>query len=264
MVRDFLFWRHLRVLRARTMRHVRRHVTGLRNQAQVRAVPTAYGVRMIPNWNDRTYAYCHYGTYGPYLADLILAVDRPFLFLDIGANQGLFSLIAARNTRCEAIVALEPVPETHARLSRNFAVNCLDGRAQALAFGLSDRAGTHHVTCRPSHSGVATLEAHLARNEPHAITVPVEMRTMAGLMPYLPDGLPIFVKIDVEGHEAQVIAQLLTSQLAGHIMAIFFEHDCKWGDSGVIAKLLAESGFAIKRKYGRGQHYDVFAIPMML
>lgn len=261
MARDFLLWRHLRVLRARTMRHIRRLVTSPQGQAQARAEPTAYGVRMIPNWNDRTYAYCRYGTYGPYLADLILAVEQPFLFLDIGANQGLFSLIASRNPFCKAIVALEPVPKTHTRLLRNFAANGLGDRAQALAFGLSGRTGTHQIACRRSHSGVATLEGHLSQREPHAISVAVEMRTVAGLAPHLPADLPIFVKIDVEGHEAQVITQLLTSHLAGRIMALFYEHDNKWSDGEAIAALLANSGFAINRQYGRGRHYDVFALP---
>jgi len=262
MARDFLLWRHLRVLRARTMRHIRRLVISRQGQSQARAEPTAYGVRMIPYWNDRTYAYCHYGTYGPYLADLILAVDQPFLFLDIGANQGLFSLIAARNSFCEAIVALEPVPDTHTRLWRNLAANGLGQRSQALAFGLSDRAGIHQIACRRSHSGVATLEGHLARREPHAISVPVEMRTVAGLAPHLPTDLPIFVKIDVEGHEAQVVTQLLTSHLAGRVMAVFYEHDNRWSDGEAIATLLAQSGFAIKRQYGRGRHYDVLALPL--
>jgi FkbM family methyltransferase len=262
MARDFLLWRHLRVLRARTMRHVRRLAAGLQGQAHPPAQQTAYGVRMIPNWNDRTYAYCHYGTYGPYLADLILAVDQPFLFLDIGANQGLFSLIAARNPLCEAIVALEPVPETHTRLLRNLAMNGLGRRAQALPFGLSDRAGTYPIACRRGHSGVATLEGHLARREPDAISLAVEMRTVAGLVPYLPSDLPIFVKIDVEGHEAQVITQLLSSQLSARIMAIFYEHDDHWSDSAAIATLLGQSGFAINRQYGRGRHYDVLALPL--
>jgi FkbM family methyltransferase len=262
MARDFLFWRHLRVLRARTMRHVHRLAARLNGAVPPRAMQTAYGVRMIPNWSDRTYAYCHYGTYGPYLADLIRAIDHPFLFLDIGANQGLFSLIAGGNPACKAIVALEPVPDTHARLERNFAENGLNGRALALGFGISDRDGTHHITTSRSHSGVATIEQHLALRDPHAISVAVEMRTVAGLLPYLASDLPIFVKIDVEGHEAQVMAQLLASCLADRIMAIFYEHDCKWSDETVIDTLLEAAGFAVARRYGRGRHFDALATPV--
>jgi FkbM family methyltransferase len=263
MARDFLLWRHLRVLRARTMRHMYRLAAKLQRSGQPRAAMTAYGVPMIPNWNDRTYAYCHYGTYGSYLADLVGAIDHPFLFLYIGANQGLFSLIVARNPLCEAIVALEPVPDTHARLVGNFAVNGLGARAQALPFGLSARAGTHHIAMRRSHSGVATLEDHLAQIDPDAIRLAVAMQDVAGLAPHVPSDQPIFVKIDVEGHEAHVIAQLLGSHLAGQIMAIFYEHDCKWSDGAAIEALLAKAGFGVARQYGRGRHYDLLTLPIV-
>jgi FkbM family methyltransferase len=261
MARDFLIWRHLRVLRARTMRHVHRLAAGLQPNRPQPAIPTAYGVPMIPNWNDRTYAYCHYGTYGRYLADLLLAVDRPFLFLDIGANQGLFSLIAARNPRCEAIVALEPVPDTHARLAHNFATNGLDGRAQALCFGLSDQAGTQRIAVSRRHSGVATLEGHLARRNPKAVQVDVAMRTVSDLAPCLPGGLPIFVKIDVEGHEPRVITELLASPLVNRIMALFYEHDRRWSDGPGIEQALTEAAFGIWRRYGPARHHDVLALP---
>lgn len=261
MARDFLVWRHLRVLRARTMRHVHRLAASWQPRQQPRAVVTAYGVRMVPNWNDRTYAYCHYGTYGPYLADLILATDRPFAFLDIGANQGLFSLIAARNPLCEAIVALEPVPDTHARLARNFAENGLGARARALAFGLSDKPGVQTIATSRSHSGIATLEGHLARRDPQAVRVSVEMRSVAELVPHLPDDLPIFAKIDVEGHEAHVIAPLLASPLGGRIMALFYEQNRTWSSAATIDAALARAGFAVTRRYGRARHHDVLALP---
>lgn len=261
MLRDFLFWRHLRVLQARTMRHLHRFAAMVPIGNRNTVGRTAYDVRMQTNWDDRTYAYCHYGTYGTYLADLIGALDHPFLFLDIGANQGLFSLIAARNPACKAIVALEPVPDTFARLTGNFALNGLADRALALNFGLSDRDGTHLIATCKAHSGVATLEDHLPSRMPDAMSLAVTLRTMDGLAPYLGEDLPIFVKIDVEGHEATVIEQILASPQAGRVIGIFFEHDCKWSDGAAIARILSGAGFAVLRKYGRGRHYDALALP---
>lgn len=262
MARDFLFWRHLRVLRARTMRHIHWLAARLGDKRPSASMRTTYGVHMHPNWNDRTYAYCHYGTYGTYLADLVGAIDHPFLFLDIGANQGLFSLIAARNPSCAEIVALEPVPDTHARLAHNFALNGLTDRARALNFGLSDRDGTRQISTCKRHSGVATLEDHLTLRMPDAASLAVELRTITGLLPYLPDHLPIFIKIDVEGHEAVVIQQLLASPLADRVIGIFYEHDRKWSDGAAIAETLARAGFAVMRHYGRGRHFDALALPM--
>jgi FkbM family methyltransferase len=263
MARDFLVWRHLRVLRARTMRHVHQLAARLPGADPARAKTNAYGVKMEPNWNDRTYAYCHYGTYGRYLADLIGAIGQPFAFLDIGANQGLFSLIAARNPACEAIVALEPVADTHARLARNLAANGAESRASALNFGLSDHDGMRSIAMNTVHSGLATLEDHLPAGDPHIASQQVETRTMQALDAHLPAHLPIFVKIDVEGHEAVVIDQLLQSPHAARVIGIFYEHDRGWSDRAAIEERLARAGLATTRKYGRGRHFDALATPVV-
>ena len=66
-------------------------------------VRSAYGVLMVPNWQDTTFRYCIFGTYGRDLADLLLEQREAFVFVDIGANQGLYSLIAAQNPKWNEI-----------------------------------------------------------------------------------------------------------------------------------------------------------------
>lgn len=260
MARDFLFWRHLRVVRARSMRLVHKALNG---GDPAGPANTVYGVKMWPNWGDKTYAYCHYGTYGSYLADLLASIERPFCFVDIGANQGLFSLIAGQNPACEKIVALEPVSQTHERLVRNISANGLTGRAEALNFGLSDSAGTFEITLSKGHSGLATLGAHgdqLPGEHPKA---KVRLETMEELARHLPAELPLFVKVDVEGHEETVIRELLSSSAAACIIGIFYEHDDRWTDKQAVNELLDSAGFEHSRIYGRGKHYDVLATPLV-
>lgn len=264
MARDFLLWRHLRVIRARAMRHLHQRIEALRRAilpgARPRPVRSTYGVRMWPNWGDRTFAYCQYGTYGPYLADLIAGIDRPFCFLDVGANQGLFSLIAARNPHCQRIVAVEPVPATHALLAANLALAGLEGRAEALNVGLSHTAGRHAITVNPVHSGQASLETHMQERS-DCRSIAIELITMAELQAHLPPHLPLFVKIDVEGHEPVIIEELLASRHARRVMGIFYEHDNRWTDNATIQRALYRAGFAKLRRYGRGRHFDVLAGP---
>ena len=256
MARDFMLWRHMRVVRARAMRHIRGVMNG--SSQPVRSV---YGVKMWSNWSDKTYAYCHYGTYGNYLADLLGSIGEPFCFLDIGANQGLFSLIAGTNPQCEAIVSLEPVPDTHARLSANLELNGLGERATALNFGLSTTAETRTITLSKAHSGMATLGSHADQFRAEHSQIMVELATMRELAAHLPPDLPIFVKIDVEGHEETVIRELLGSPEAKRIMAIFYEQDDRWSDNQAITRALGSAGFARLHQYGRGHHYDVLAVP---
>jgi FkbM family methyltransferase len=260
MARDFLIWRHLRVIRARAMRHLYLLAGRLRGDHVRGFARSAYGVRMQRNWADRTFAYCQYGTYGSYLADLLGSIDQPFAFLDIGANQGLFSLIAAQNHFCERIVALEPVPETHRLLAANLAHAGLEGRARALNVGLSDMAGSHAITINPVHSGQASLEAHM-EGRAACRSIAIELVTMAGLDAHLPPELPLFVKIDVEGHEPIIIEELLASRHAARVIGIFYEHDNRWTDNATICRALYRAGFAKLRRYGRGKHFDVLAGP---
>jgi FkbM family methyltransferase len=265
MARDFTVWRHLRVVRARTMRHVHKAAGALLRKlapaVRQRPARSHYGVKMWPNWDDRTFAYCHYATYGPYLADLIAGIDQPFCFLDVGANQGLFSLIAARNPACAKIVALEPVPDTHARLAANLDLAELGQRAAALNFGLSDEAGEQLITLNAVHSGQATLGDHLAAGNPHCRQIPITLITMTDLEAHLPPGLPLFVKIDVEGHEPIIIEELLASAHARRVLGIFYEHDNRWTDNATIERALYRAGFAKLKHYGQGRHFDVLAAP---
>lgn len=259
MARDFLFWRHMRVIRARTMRHVNKVLNGDNPDAPL---ASRYGVKMWPNWADKTYSYCHYGTYGTYLADLLASIEQPFCFIDIGANQGLFSLIASQNPACEKIIALEPVPQTFERLVKNIAANGLEDRAEALNFGLSDQAGEFKITLSTGHSGLATLGSHgdsLPGEHPKAT---VRLETMAELDRHIPPHLPIFAKIDVEGHEETVIRQLLSSPASERIIGIFYEHDDRWTDKAAVNRMLDAAGFEHSRIYGRGKHYDVLATPI--
>lgn len=250
---DFLLMRHLRVARARSMRLLRGRIGGL-TPARNR-----YGVTMWPDWSDKTFAYCHYGTYGRYLSDLLASIDRPFCFLDIGANQGLFSLVAGKNPHCRSIVALEPVQRTHDKLAANLTLNDLDPKASRIRAALSDRDGECQITLRDAHSGMATLGSHLSdvRDCRHSETV--RLITMRTLDEYLPSDLPIFAKIDVEGHEPVVLQQLLRSSHRSNILAMFYEMDERWADAGAVAAMLADAGFETSRKYGRGVHYDVLA-----
>lgn len=256
MKRDFLLWRHLRVVRARMMRHLQKAI-----HPSPQPVRSVYGVKMWSNWSDKTFAYCHYGTYGNYLADLLASVDQPFVFLDVGANQGLFSLIAGQNPNCQKIVALEPVPDTYARLAANLELNGLTHRAEALNFGLSSSSESHEITLSAEHSGLATLGSHADTMAGEHTKIMVKLETMEALAPHLPDNLPIFVKIDVEGHEEVVIRQLLSSAKVNQIIALFYEQDDRWSDNASITQALEASGFARKQIYGRGRHYDVLVVP---
>lgn len=107
--------------------------------------------------------------------------------LDVGANAGSYTLLAA--SRGAKVTAFEPNPLPRAFLERSLALNGL--AAQVVAAAVSAEAGSVAMDL----SGDAT--GHVAAE---GVSVPAV--TLDGL----PGPAPTLVKIDVEGHEAAVIA----------------------------------------------------------
>ena len=64
-------------------------------------VPSIYGPKLKTNWCDGTFQFCIFGSYGYFLSDFIKKINYKFYFLDIGANQGIYSLLAAKNLNCD-------------------------------------------------------------------------------------------------------------------------------------------------------------------
>lgn len=264
MERDFLVWRHYRVVRARVMRRVRQVLSLFSLRGRRLSHMTAYGVAMRANWQDRSYAYCHYGTYGPYLADIIRSIDCPFAFLDVGANQGLFSLIAADHHACKLAVAVEPVAATFDRLEENIALNGAQEKVVLLERALSNEAGVRMLTRKRSHSGVATFSGETLCSRPSMISQPVQVCRMEHISTHLPAGLPIFVKVDVSGHEAIVIEEILQSHCANRIIGLFFEEDDRRCDKARLERALKAANFVTVRRFGRNGRHDVLAVPGLI
>lgn len=248
------FWRYGVVKTARKLKAAALSPLMARGEGPVRS---AYGVLMVPNWQDTTFRYCIFGTYGRDLADLLLGQREDFVFVDIGANQGLYSLIAAQNPRCRKIIAFEPVPTTHARLAANVALNGGAPRTALHLLAISDSAGEVTINVSAEHTGIATLAGRESGASAGGVTI--ETIDAPLLDPLLAGDLPMFVKIDVEGLEAVVIAELAKTHSFALVEAIFYEVDDRWASAGEIETLLRGAGFTRFVKYGRGHHYDVLA-----
>jgi len=144
------------------------------------------------------------GTYEAGTLYVLSSVLRPGdVFLDVGANIGLVSLVASRLVGSQGrVYAFEPVPATIALLEQNITLN--DARnvcVEATALGAVDET-------RPIYE-------HLDVNRGAASLVPVGEAQSSGAVPVTT--LDVFVrkaslerlvraiKIDVEGWEAEVV-----------------------------------------------------------
>lgn len=141
--------------------------------------------------------------------------------VDAGANIGLFSLWAAKRLPQVRIHALEPYPETFARLQHNLGVNQLGSRVQALQLALAAQSGEREMRTE----GESQLRSLVPSDRPGAEekTVKVRAITVADLMNrYQLDEIDL-LKMDIEGSEWEVLLSTPASVLR-RIRRIQFEY----------------------------------------
>lgn len=125
------------------------------------------------------------------------------VFLDVGANVGFFSLVAARVVGPSGtVVAFEPVPENASAAERNAALNSFARvRVVQAAVGAAPGRMTLHVTRHPGGAALASSAAPPDRvNSIEVEVVSLDAAFESGRVPP-----PDLVKIDVEGAELDVL-----------------------------------------------------------
>jgi len=128
--------------------------------------------------------------------------------LDIGANTGIYSLIAQTINSEADIYAFEPISRVFDKLLENIKVNNYSITALQVAVSNSDGTATMYDT--PSeHQYTATL--NLRPHTAHTNTVPVEVSTVTLKSFIQANNLPgiDLIKIDVERHEIEVLQGFL-------------------------------------------------------
>jgi FkbM family methyltransferase len=136
------------------------------------------------------------------------------LFVDIGANVGIYTVLAGRAVGARA-VAIEPVPQTFEKLCSNLRINRLDDRTHTYNIGLGrsddtlrftvDKDTTNHVITDTAWTGPS-------------ISVPV--RTLDAV---LNGQTPALIKIDVEGWESEVLAGAEATLRQPSLLALIVE-----------------------------------------
>lgn len=131
-----------------------------------------------------------------------LLEQRPTTFVDVGANVGSYTLIASE-IKSAFVVSIEPHPLTFAALLKNIQMN--DDRANVACFNLA--ASDHEGYVGLTEEADSSLNRVLAEAVVGNRLVSVPCRTLDGLC-LEHDIRPDIIKIDVEGHELQVLKGL--------------------------------------------------------
>ncbi|MFN2349326.1 MAG: FkbM family methyltransferase [Thioalkalivibrio sp.] len=121
-------------------------------------------------------------------------------FLDIGANAGYYSLMAARHGD-RKIIAIEPNPIMLSRLRFNIEANHLNERIRIVAAAAGGTDGEMKLHLDDANLGASSgLRSHAMQKE---TTVPV--KTLATILQETKTDRIHAMKIDVEGMESEIL-----------------------------------------------------------
>jgi FkbM family methyltransferase len=154
--------------------------------------------------DDTNMEYCCFvnDAYMTHVAEVVRAVrGKGCTFYDVGANIGLYSMLAAvPSARPCRVYAFEPSEYTRARLHDNVTLNNAGDVITVVPVAVGDREGVAEFEVSLTDSGTSSLHRAPLDGEERV----VERVRIAPLDQLVRDqGLepPAFMKIDVEGHE---------------------------------------------------------------
>tara|TARA_A100001035_G_scaffold269143_1_gene254820 strand:- start:163 stop:972 length:810 start_codon:yes stop_codon:yes gene_type:complete len=192
------------------------------------------------DFNDATFRFACGGAYGNYFNYLIQKHNKEFFFLDIGANIGIFSLIAKTNKNCRKIFAIEPSKLIFKRLKKNLSFkNCITYNLAISKFnGFSD------LTLNKDHSGVSRLIKKKEKTNYISEKVVTKNYKFFNMIydKYNPKNL--IVKIDVEGHQFTVIKEIKKSKIYKSISILYIENENNHYSKNKLKKILTDFKFS--------------------
>jgi FkbM family methyltransferase len=176
-------------------------------------VMTRFGASMIVRPNEFIDSYiCLFGLWEPAITDYISSgLSRGDTFVDIGANIGYYSLLAASRVGPRGhVYAIEASPMIFARLKQNLALNSFDN-ITATNVAVTGRRSRVSVYRHDGNNSGNTTIMESERSTHHRLEAVVEGLPLNDIIPWEVVEAARFVKIDIEGAEWTVVQNIKDS-----------------------------------------------------
>ena len=126
--------------------------------------------------------------------------EKPFIFVDIGSNLGIYSLSILKNFKnCNKVLAFEPILETYNKFKLNIKKNLREKQIEALNIALSNTNETKKMKSILKNNIMQSARYEISNNG----NVDVISKVFDDLYHY--NNSNIFIKCDTEGHEYEVM-----------------------------------------------------------
>lgn len=139
-----------------------------------------------------------------YTAIFTRLIQRCNTFIDVGANTGYYSVLAATIQPEIKVIAVEPAPGPLHYLNKNVVLNHAEGSIEVAAIALSDHEGT--VTFQPAFNPKYAFIPHHLGGTGHAVAEGSGITVKADTLDHFLAGRTVdLIKMDTEGTEDQIL-----------------------------------------------------------
>jgi FkbM family methyltransferase len=214
-----------------------------------------YGVWISERLDDITYLRCRSADYLNGLNRMIESVSEESVFIDIGSNIGIFSLIANKNKNIGAVYSFEPSESSFELLQKNANENG------------SKKINLYRSAIGPENKStrLSTFEGHSGRSAikdtTGGIAEDIEMINQEVLnVIFQQITCSVMVKIDVEGYELEVLKTLQKTDLFNRIKHFHIEFDVTEGHPDEVQSFLQLANFVEVKRWGDESHWDAYWI----
>ena len=139
-----------------------------------------------------------------------IAEIKPHFFLDIGSNSGIYSLTVGDQFSKIKVLAFEPIKKTRSIFKKNVSLNKKNKNVKLYPFGLSDKSKNLLVKAQIKNGHIQKGGFGVANNNEDTTSLHTEYAPFKRGDDLLKiKNKIVFVKIDVEGHEINVLEGML-------------------------------------------------------
>ncbi|MHC4953492.1 MAG: FkbM family methyltransferase [Planctomycetota bacterium] len=196
-------------------------------------------------------------SYEPEQMCMLYDLSREFrnpVFVDVGANIGIYSLFFARDPRFREIVGVEPDPQNFAFLALHHDMNGADPRFRLHEVAASDVAGLVRFFAVHARNRGASLISDKPdgglRPEFRGRSIEVTAVPLDDLLSYR--GEELVIKLDVEERELRALRGMGELLRKNRCVVQLETH---WRDEGQCGALLSEYGYKRVETAGRHAYY---------
>jgi FkbM family methyltransferase len=178
------------------------------------------------------------------------------VFLDVGANVGMYSMFAAVMRQAE-VYAFEPESQNYALLNANIEANNMSGQVLAFPLALSDQSRMDRLYLQGFVAGGSCnsfgeevgfdLQQRSSGFVQGAYSVSIDQLVDAGSLP-----LPDFIKLDVDGFEHKVLRGAAKTLANPKVKEILVELNTHLEEHRSVIEWLRSLGFDYDERQAKG------------